>query len=813
MTPVVVAPALLLSVLLAGVVLNGGPRRSDNQLFFAHSILGALHTTFFAWLLLGDPAFPALTSALLGTVALCWLTTTTLFAWAFPEARPVPARLWVPLVGLTTLASLVRLTTAPDVGIWAFRAAALTQIGLLVFFLWGAQARAGRAAPGVRVVQWVIFARLAISMAGYTARWGTEGPVGLVLGWLEVLLWPALTTVLLALALVRYQLLDVRGFLTRSMGLFVVTTVSGVGMLGLLELSQRILKALDLPVWRDAGLIAPGLLMVLLLAFNPARMRLEGWLERRINRGFVAAREAAARYYRETQGGLDPARLLAALGEATAAILPGGRAAVLLESPRPRLLPAPGFGPLPDASSLCDGPLAALHTPPAPPWVEAPQGAQGPWACQLLIPVAGREGRRGALLLRADAWEVERLDLLREIARTLALQLEVALLYQEALETNAALRQSRDALADTRLYLESVVSSLPVGLTSVDADGRVQQWNPAMARLTGHDAATVLASGALPEAVHALLPPSPAEVPQRRTLTALVDGRPQIRQVNPRRAPVVDNRGAPRGWVLLLSDITELHRLQEEVEASRRLAALGQLAAAMAHEIRTPLTSIKLNVQILASRLVLSERDAWHLDVAQEELERLNRYVAELLDYARPLQLTRAALDLADLAEEVRRVLLFVLAERGVDLVLEPPPPSEGEPPRAEVDGERLKQVLINLIDNASQAAQGRPDAAVRVGWRPVPAGWEIVVGDNGHGMDEATLARIFEPFFTTRPTGTGLGLAIAARIVESHGGALTASSAVGVGSSFRIHLPTTGPAGLADRSTDPMPPLPRKSP
>ena len=220
------------------------------------------------------------------------------------------------------------------------------------------------------------------------------------------------------------------------------------------------------------------------------------------------------------------------------------------------------------------------------------------------------------------------------------------------------------------------------------------------------------------------------------------------------------------------------------LEDARRLAALGQFAAAIAHDIRTPLTSISLNVQILRRKLVLPDDDREHLDIALEELARLDRSVAEILDFAKPVKLASEQIDVGELIEDAAKGLTPVLSERGVALVCQPQTALtvHGDP-------QRLRQVLANLVGNAADAS--RPGAKVTL--RAVPANdgqVAIEVEDKGRGIDSTDLPRIFEPFFTTRPDGTGLGLAICHKVVRAHGGDIRVRSTPGEGSTFTVVLP-----------------------
>jgi signal transduction histidine kinase len=230
---------------------------------------------------------------------------------------------------------------------------------------------------------------------------------------------------------------------------------------------------------------------------------------------------------------------------------------------------------------------------------------------------------------------------------------------------------------------------------------------------------------------------------------------------------------------------TEMLALRSELEESRRLASLGAFAAAIAHDIRTPLTSVQMNVQILRGKVALPEDDMEYFEIALDELRRLNASVQEILDYAKPVELRPAAVELSGLADEAARRMAPLLEERhmGLDTRL-----GAGLPPVL-ADAQHLRQVLINLIDNASQASEqgGRIELVTR---RSDDGKVAVEVADRGRGICADDLPKIFEPFFTTRADGTGLGLAIAQKLVRAHGGEIRVASTVGGGSTFTVLLP-----------------------
>ncbi len=215
------------------------------------------------------------------------------------------------------------------------------------------------------------------------------------------------------------------------------------------------------------------------------------------------------------------------------------------------------------------------------------------------------------------------------------------------------------------------------------------------------------------------------------------------------------------------------------IEQARHLASLGQMSAVLAHEIRNPLASLKGNAQLLARSLPEGDKPRAKADRVVDEALRLEHLTNDLLAFARQGQLAIAD---AEPAAVVRDAAGAVDAARiRID--------DAGAPRSWPLDAARLRQVLINLMENAVEMSDGPIEATVgRVGGR-----LRIAIRDHGPGLPEADLARLFEPFFTRRTQGTGLGLAISKRLVELHGGTIVAANAAGGGAELVIELPRQG--------------------
>jgi two-component system, NtrC family, sensor histidine kinase HydH len=260
--------------------------------------------------------------------------------------------------------------------------------------------------------------------------------------------------------------------------------------------------------------------------------------------------------------------------------------------------------------------------------------------------------------------------------------------------------------------------------------------------------------------------------------------------------------------------VVENSRLYEKIRERDHLAALGEMAAGLAHEIRNPLGAIKGSVQCIEPRRLHGE-DAEFLGVIVEEVNRLNSVVTAFLDYARPLKATFGTTDVNEVVTRTARLIQAAVPDN-VTLALK----LDLEVYRVQADAEQLKQVLINLVQNAIQALDRQPGTITLRTVRPARHAdfrgaaqelVEILVTDTGPGIPPEQQPHIFVPFYTTKEKGTGLGLAICQRIVKNHGGNIAVHSRVGEGTTFTIRLPAMAadPADLSRPLSEGVPPSP----
>ncbi len=259
-------------------------------------------------------------------------------------------------------------------------------------------------------------------------------------------------------------------------------------------------------------------------------------------------------------------------------------------------------------------------------------------------------------------------------------------------------------------------------------------------------------------------------------------------------SPIFDKTGELIGTVHIVRDISELKKLREKVATADRMAALGEMAAKVAHEIRNPLLSIGGFARRLEKRLDTDLKEYSRIIV--DEVSRLESILNDTLSFVKSTPIRKTEIDLVEIIDSIVNLLGPAANERGNLLVRE-----MAQPIRLFADSDRFKEVLLNLLTNANQATD-TGSIVIRAYLKPLRAEPDLLghrtessevvveVEDNGCGIRREDINRVFDPFFTTRPDGTGLGLSITKRIIEEHGGRIEVESNWGVGATFKIYMP-----------------------
>lgn len=348
------------------------------------------------------------------------------------------------------------------------------------------------------------------------------------------------------------------------------------------------------------------------------------------------------------------------------------------------------------------------------------------------------------------------------------LQGRVESLTAELAVANGELRrqyQEKEALSE-RLSL--LLGALPAGVVVLDSAAQISEANPVARQMLGE---TIIGSDWQALAQSRLVA---SDAPDEWQLDA--------RRVAIAESPL-DSAG---GRLLLIHDITAAHQLKADGERHQRLAAMGEMAASLAHQLRTPLATALLYSANLAQPDLSDAARTRFVGKATEQLKRLERLIQDVLLFARGESIGRDVIPAASLINEVAQTIAPLCFEKGVSFRV------ACEVGDSIIIGSRkaLGGALVNLLENALQACEGRGEAEVCLDALVVGRDLRVGVRDTGGGIAPDAQARIFEPFFTTRGQGTGLGLAIALGVARAHGGSIEVSSVPGQGSEFIMRLP-----------------------
>jgi two-component system, NtrC family, sensor histidine kinase PilS len=349
-------------------------------------------------------------------------------------------------------------------------------------------------------------------------------------------------------------------------------------------------------------------------------------------------------------------------------------------------------------------------------------------------------------------------------------------------QVDVKLKYTSGALEDLQALHENIIQAISGGLITTGLDGRITLVNLAAQRLLERSEAELKGGP-----VHELfLDPLPQVGSERAHGEARFIAPNSFRKTfRVMVSPLTISERGTVGCVYTLDDLTELRRLEREVRMQDRLAAVGRLAAAIAHEIRNPLTSIAGSVSMLSEIPNLSEEHHQLLQIVTRESDRLNGIITDFLAYSRGKQYQFSKVDLIPLLDDTLTLLEHRLLVQNSGIAIQ----KKYGVTEAEVlaDGDKLKQVFWNFCENAVRAMSKGGTLSVTV--KGIEDDWQIEFADTGQGMSPQISEKIFEPFQSGFDGGTGLGLAIVYQIVQAHEGKVWVRSKPGLGSVFVLRL------------------------
>ena len=343
--------------------------------------------------------------------------------------------------------------------------------------------------------------------------------------------------------------------------------------------------------------------------------------------------------------------------------------------------------------------------------------------------------------------------------------------------------QLKESVADVRLLKnlnELILKNINVGVMTVDKTGQILQTNPSVYRHLG------LSPGSLErnslEQVLVGLDLNSRPVGRAFDYTYLKNGEKSILSLS--YSELYDESGASQGRILTLEDETHLRALEKRLRQSEKMAAIGGLAAGIAHEIRNPLAGISGSIQLLQAGDSDVEQSQKLMNIVNKEINRLNNLITEFLDFAKPEAPLEDHVNLATLLQDVLQLTLNQYVHK--------PVPVETEFDNSVVilgNKDKLKQAFLNILVNAFQAMEQTEKPKLELQVKKVGDAALVLIKDFGQGMKAETKDKIFEPFHTTKAKGTGLGLAITHSIIESHSADISVESELGVGTEFQIRF------------------------
>ena len=367
-------------------------------------------------------------------------------------------------------------------------------------------------------------------------------------------------------------------------------------------------------------------------------------------------------------------------------------------------------------------------------------------------------------------------------------------LHQRIRAMEGELKEKINSLTQLQQLTERIVSSIRSGLITADLEGRIAVFNAAAKELTGRTSETMI-----DKPVQSVI----GETFWNRILAADLLGSARAlrheewivlpngakRYLGLSASPLLDQNRQLLGYIISFQDLTDIMRLEQEVRLKERMAAIGRMAAGIAHEIRNPLTAMRGSVEVLRSHANLPEKDDRLLHILIRESDRLNKFVEDFLNFARPRTCTKNWIDLVPVLKDSVTLLQNspeIGGKYSVNLNV------ETQPIRIFGSADQLNQVFWNLAQNAIRAMPNGGDLNISIGTASDRIG-QVAFKDNGIGMNPEEKERIFHPFNSGFAGGIGLGLSIVFQIMEDHRGKISFESEKGQGTKVSLSFPLEG--------------------
>jgi len=334
-------------------------------------------------------------------------------------------------------------------------------------------------------------------------------------------------------------------------------------------------------------------------------------------------------------------------------------------------------------------------------------------------------------------------------------------------------------LAEKNNYLTTILEGLPVGVIVTNIDGRIESVNNTACTIMGETSRGLIGKR-LEERI---------ALEDGEFETTITGGDKRKKVVSISSTTLKNLQGLEVGRLIVLKDVSELKRLREASQRDKRLAAMGEMAASIAHQIRNPLGSIELFASLLNEGLSKDEERQRFSKEIIHAVKTLNNVLSNMLLFANNSKPIKGVVSIEELVEETVGICRFLILDKAVRIEVSHTTPDVS----LLGDRELLKQAILNLIINGIEAVKVREEGVVSIVSRVDRDGIHIMVSDNGCGIPEMLLDKVFDPFFTTKPKGTGLGLTVANNIIKAHGGFIEVEAREGEGTTFDITLPYHG--------------------